>query len=148
MYGKPVEIKVLKLYTGARRESKLAQKYIAFDGSGDFEVTIDGQTETFINFAVDVVPEIARGKHLELMPYIPVVGLLLNEFLLGSVYTVDYVIPIAVKAAMEGLNEEEVKELAKEANQTTLIAAGIPGVIPRARNVARLACKMLALQEN
>ena len=82
------------------------------------------------------------------MPYIPVVGLLLNKFLLGSVYTVDYVIPIAVKAAMEGLDEEEVKELAKEANQTTLIATGIPGAIPRARNVARLACKMLELQEN
>ncbi len=147
MYGKEVRIEVLDLYTGARREAPVARKYLAFDGSGDFRVTIDGQTEEFENFAVEGAVEFAKGNKENLAEYAPVVGLVLNEFLLGSVYTVDFIIPVAVKAAIDDLSEEEIKELAKQANKVALISGGIPGSNPRSRSVANLTLKMLRLQE-
>ncbi|CDZ75728.1 putative membrane protein [Peptoniphilus sp. ING2-D1G] len=82
-----------------------------------------------------------------MLEYAPVIGLVLNEFLLGSVYIVDFVIPIAVKAAMDDLSDAEIKELAKSVSKIAIISAGIPGSNSRALSVARLANKTLKLAE-
>ncbi len=60
--GKKIQVHFTKIGKGARRQSKMATRWLAFDPALDVEVTIDGETKHLKQFVDKVIPEVAQGK--------------------------------------------------------------------------------------
>lgn len=136
MVGADVKIKILKIESGARRTSKLATKYMAFDPLVDISVTVGENTAVMNGFVHDLVPKISRGERDDIAPIAPLAGAVLDELILAAVSIMNVVVPAAVAAAMKLHAPVDAAAIAEKAAYLT---AAIPGGKAAATRVGKLA---------
>ncbi len=143
--GKEITIKFTRLGNGARRTSKLAQKYFAFDALIDVEVTMDGKVARMEHYADDVIPKVCMGEYQDVAWAVPYVVPVAGDLTLSGCNILNVVIPAAVAAIMEYATPADA---AAEAEQAAYITAGIPGSKAAATKVGALAVKVCAAFES
>lgn len=134
--GKSIEVRLTKVAAGARRESKMARRWLAFDADIDARITVDGVTTELRGFVHDLVPKVARGEQPELAWAITPVAYVVGELLVAGNSIINVTVPAAM-AAVLGLHTPA--EAAEIAERSAYVSAGIPGAKARAESAAMLA---------
>ena len=137
--GDDVTVKFKKIAKGARRTSKPAQKYFAFDPLIDVEVTVNGETRLFEHFADEVIPKACTGEHEDIARLVSYVTPATSDLLTAGCCIMNAVIPAAVASVMEYADPADA---AAEAEKAAYITAGIPGVKAAAKKLALLTLKI------
>lgn len=135
MTGKKITVKVRKIAPGARRTTKLPQKYWSFDANLDMTVTIDDQVYDMDGFAHKIIPGIVRGEYPQFKEAAPFAAAVGDELALNDCFILNVVVPAAVAAAMG----QDPKEAAGTAEQAAYLTRAIPGCKAAARRVGTLA---------
>ncbi len=138
--GKSIKVHFLKIGKGARRSSKMAQKWLAFDPALDVEVTIDGKTMVLNELVNKVIPEVAQGQGVERAPFISMAAPFCSELLLAGNVIINITVPAAVAAAM---GKASPADAGTEAQAAGIITAGIPGTKAKAEAAANVARETL-----
>jgi hypothetical protein len=133
---KDVTVRFTHIGPGARRSSKLAKQWFAFDAHLDAEITVDGVVTKLEHYADQVIPDVAQGKRPEIAWAVPLVVPLASEILLASNVVMNVTVPAAVAAAMGRHTPEEAGKIAQRA---AFVSSGIPGANLNAEAAARLA---------
>jgi hypothetical protein len=131
-----VTVRFTHIGPGARRSSKLAKQWFAFDAHLDAEITVDGVVTKLEHYADQVIPDVAQGKRPEVAWAVPLVVPLASEILLASNVVMNVTVPAAVAAAMGRHTPEEASKIAQRA---AFVSSGIPGSNVNAEAAARLA---------
>jgi hypothetical protein len=134
--GKEARVRITKLAAGARRESKLARRWLAFDADVDAEITLGGVTTRLEGFVHKVVPSVAKGERRDLAEAMPIVAAAVSELLVAGNVIVNVTIPAAMAAV---LGKHSAAEAAEIAERAAYVSAGIPGAKARAENAAAMA---------
>lgn len=142
LQGKKVEIHFTKVGKGARRSSKMAARWLAFDPAIDAEVTIGDETMVLEGVVDRVIPEVAQGVGTERAPFLSALVPVASELLLAGNVIMNVTVPAAVAAAM---GEATPSDAAAEAQEAGIISAGIPGTKAKAEAAALVAVETLAL---
>ena len=140
MSGKDVKIRLTYIGPGARRKSKLAKQWLAFDAHLDFEIVVDGETTILERFSDQVIPDIATGKRRELAWAAQMAEPLANEMLLASNVVLNITVPATVAAAMGKMTPKEAGTVAQGAG---FVTAGIPGSNANAEAAGKLAIEVM-----
>lgn len=140
MVGADVKIKILKIVPGARRTSKLAKKYLAFDPLVDISVTVGDNTAVMNGFVHDLIPKICKGERDDIAWAAPLAGAVLDELSLVSCCILNIVAPAAVASAMKLHIPEDAAAIAEKAAYLT---AAIPGGKASATRVGKLALEIV-----
>lgn len=140
MTGKDVAVRLTHIGPGARRSSKLAREWFAFDAHIDAEVTVDGETVKLERYSDQIIPDVAMGKRQDIAWAVPMVLPLASEILLASNVIINVTVPAAVAAAM-GLHSPE--EASKIAQRAGFVSSGIPGSNVNAEIAAKLAIEVM-----
>ena len=138
--GRPVAIRITRVKAGARRESKMARRWLAFDPDIDVEVTVDGATTRLEGFVHRVVPEVVSGQRRELAPLVSLAAPAVGEILVAGNVIVNVTVPAAMAAAL-GLHAAEAA--AEAAVSGAYVTAGIPGAKARAESAAGIAHRIV-----
>jgi hypothetical protein len=141
--GKDVQVRLTKVAAGARRDSKMARRWLAFDANIDAQITVDGVTTDLPGFVHDLVPMVARGERAELAWAITPVAYVVGELLVAGNSIVNVTVPAAM-AAVLGLHAPA--EAAEIAERAAYVSAGIPGAKTRAESAATLARDIAAAE--
>jgi hypothetical protein len=139
--GKDVQVRLTRVAAGARRESRMARRWLAFDANIDAQITVDGVTTELPGFVHDLVPKVARGERADLAWAITPVAYAVGELLVAGNSIVNVTVPAAM-AAVLGLHAPA--EAAEIAERAAYVSAGIPGAKARAESAATLACDIAA----
>lgn len=142
MTGKDVQIRLTHIGPGARRTSKLANEWFAFDAHLDAEVTVDGVTTVLERYSDQIIPDVALGKRSDIAWAVPMVVPLASEILLASNVVINVTVPAAVAAAMGLHSPEEAGLIAQRAG---FVSSGIPGSNVNAEAAARVALSVMAV---
>ncbi len=142
MTGKDVQIRLTHIGPGARRSSKLANEWFAFDAHLDAEVTVDGVTTVLERYSDQIIPDVALGKRSDIAWAVPMVVPLASEILLASNVVINVTVPAAVAAAMGLHSPEEAGLIAQRAG---FVSSGIPGSNVNAEAAARVALSVMAV---
>jgi len=142
MTGKDVQVRLTHIGPGARRTSKLANEWFAFDAHIDAELTVDGVTTVLERYSDQVIPDVALGKRPDLAWAVPMVVPLASEILLASNVIINVTVPAAVAAAMGLHTPEDAGLIAQRAG---FISSGIPGSNVNAEAAARLALQVMSI---
>jgi hypothetical protein len=134
--GKDVRIHLTKIGAGARRQSKMARRWLAFDADIDAQISVDGATTELPGFVHDLVPKVARGERSDVAWAITPVAYVVGELLVAGNSIVNVTVPAAM-AAVLGLHAPA--EAAEIAERAAYVSAGIPGSKARAESAATLA---------
>lgn len=134
--GKPVDVRITRVRAGARRDSKMARRWLAFDPDIDVEITVDGATTRFEGFVHRVVPDVVTGKRQDLAPLVSLVAPAVGEILVAGNVIINVTVPAAMAAALGLLDPEAAAEAAVTG---AYLSAGIPGAKARAENAAAMA---------
>lgn len=137
-----IKVHFTKIGKGARRSSKMAARWLAFDPALDAEVTIGDQTVRMHGVIDTVVPEVAQGIGTERAPFLTALAPIASELLLAGNVIMNVTVPATVAAAMGKASPEDA---ATEAQAAGIISAGIPGTKAKAEASARVAIETLAL---
>ncbi len=140
--GKSVEVRLTHIGPGARRSSKLAREWFAFDAHIDAEVTVDGVTTRLERYSDEIIPDVALGKRPDIAWAVPLVVPQASEVMLASNVLINVTVPAAVAAAL-GLHSAE--DAARIAQQAGFVSSGIPGSDRNAEAAARLALDVMSL---
>ncbi|RVU55502.1 hypothetical protein [Anaerosphaera multitolerans] len=140
MAGEKVEVKVLKIEPGARRTTKVAKKYLAFDPLVDISVTIGDKSATLENFVHELLPEISRGERDDIAWAAPFAATVVSELILASVCILNIVIPAAIATALELHSPKDAGTIAEKA---AYITGAIPGGKAAATDVGKLALRIM-----
>ncbi len=140
MTGKDVSIRLTHVGPGARRTSKLAKEWFAFDAHIDAEVTVDGVTTRLERYSDQIIPDVALGKRQDIAWAVPMVVPLASEILLASNVIINVTVPAAVAAAMGLHDPDEAGAIAQRAG---FVSSGIPGSNVNAAAAARLALQVM-----
>jgi hypothetical protein len=140
MTGKDVSIRLTHVGPGARRSSKLAKEWFAFDAHIDAEITVDGKTTRLERYSDVIIPDVAQGKRQDIAWAVPMVVPLASEILLASNVIINVTVPAAVAAAMGKLSPEEAGQIAQRAG---FVSSGIPGSNVNAEAAAKLAVEVM-----
>lgn len=142
MMGKEIKIKITK-YGGCARRSpnEFLQKYCGFDTDADLEITVDGEKIVFEGLSHLVIPDAVLNKKTEILESIPLAAVPIVELQLSGHSIINLIVPAAVAAAMgKGSPDDIARKVAKGA----YISSAIPGGIPRAKEVAMRAVKIMS----
>jgi hypothetical protein len=142
--GKDVRVRITKLAAGARRESKLARRWLAFDADVDAEVTVEGVTTRLDSFVHKVVPSVAKGERKDLAEVTSIVSAAVNELLVAGNVIVNVTVPAAMAAVLGRHSPAEAAEIAEIA---AYVSAGIPGAKARAEHAASMAVRIAIQSE-
>jgi hypothetical protein len=137
--GKEVRVRITKLAAGARRDSKLARRWLAFDADVDAEISVDGVTTRLDGFVHKVVPSVAKGERKDLAEIAPIVATAANELLVAGNVIVNVTVPAAMAAVLGIHSPAEAAEIAETA---AYVSAGIPGAKARAEHAASMALRI------
>lgn len=138
--GKKIDVHFTRIGKGARRQSKMAARWLAFDPALDVEVTINGDTRHLEGFVDKVIPEVAQGKGVDRSPFISMAVPIASELLLAGNVIVNVTVPAAVAAAM---GKTTPSQAGSEAQAAGIISAGIPGTKAKAEAAAEVAIDTL-----
>jgi len=142
MTSKDVSIRLTHVGPGARRSSKLAKEWFAFDAHIDAEIIVDGETTRLERYSDEIIPAVAQGERQDIAWAVPMVVPLASEILLASNVIINVTIPAAVAAAMGKLTPEEAGKIAQRAG---FVSSGIPGSNVNAEAAAKLALQVMKL---
>lgn len=140
MFGQQIQIRFTKLAGGARRTHPFAQKFWGFDADVDAEVSINGSTFTLEGLSHKVVPDAVLNKKSELSFPITLAAAAVQELMYVGHSVINMVVPAAVAAAMGIMGW---KEAGSKAEEYAVSTRAIPGGKEKAREVARLAVRMM-----
>jgi hypothetical protein len=140
--GKSVHVQLTRIVPGARRGSKLARRWLAFDADIDAQITVDGVTTDLPGFVHDLVPKVAQGARGDLAPLMTPVAYAVGELLVAGNSIVNVTVPAAMAAVLGLHSPAEAAEIAERA---AYVSAGIPGSKARAESAAMLACDIAAI---
>lgn len=140
--GKTVKVHFTKIAKGARRSSKMAARWLAFDPSLDAEVTIGDETIKMEGIINQVVPEVAQGIGRERAPFLTALAPIASELLLAGNVIVNVTLPAAVASAMGKMSPTDAALCAQSAG---IISAGIPGTKAKAEAAAAVAVETMGL---
>lgn len=140
MAGAEVKIEILKIVPGARRTSKLARKYLAFDPLVDVSLTVGENTAVMNNFVHELLPQISKGERPDIAWAAPLAGAVISELVLAAVSLLNIVVPAAVASAMKLHAPVDAAAIAEKAAHIT---AAIPGGKASATKVAKLALQIV-----
>lgn len=140
MFNQDIKVKFLKMAGAARRSGSFVETYWSFDADIDVEVSVNGQTHRFEGLAHKVIPDAVLNKKAELNFPIMLAAAAIQEMQYVGHSIINVVTPAAVVAAMGLMDWQEAgKEVERVADQTRTI----PGAKEKARQVARLAVRMM-----
>ncbi len=144
MFGKEITLTFSKLKGGARRSHPFAETFWGFDADIDAVVTVDGKEYPITGLSHKVVPDVVLNKKADWTIPITVASVAAQELMYIGCCTVNVVLPAAV-AAVSG--KMGWKDAGKCAEAGACITNAIPGAKDTARNVARLAMRLMADME-
>ncbi len=134
-----VTVKYLKIEKGARRTSKLPNKYLAFDPLITVEVTEGDKHVVMEHYTDQVIPKVCLGEAPDLAWAVAIAAPLTSELVLSGCMILNVVIPTATAAVM---GYASIDDAALEAEQAAYITAGIPGPKMAAKRLSKLACQI------
>ena len=140
--GKTMRVRFTKIEKGARRQSKMAAKWLAFDPRIDAEVTIGDETIHMEEIINKVIPEVAQGVGAERSPFVTALAPFASEILLAGNVIENVTVPAIVAAAM---GKATPADAGLEAQSAGIISAGIPGTKAKAEAAAQVAVDTLEL---
>ncbi|NKB69844.1 MAG: hypothetical protein GKR89_22455 [Candidatus Latescibacteria bacterium] len=140
--GREIDIRLTLLEAGARRKSKMAGRWLAFDPLISAVVTIDGETTELDHLVDRVIPAVARGEQQELRQLVELIEPVASELLLAGNVILNITVPVAVAAAL-GLVDPV--EAGRRAEAAAAVSAGIPGARLRAAEAGRMAAAIMGL---
>ena len=138
--GQTVKVHFTKIAKGARRSSKMAARWLAFDPALDAEVTLGEQTIHMEGIIDRIIPEVAQGIGTERAPFLSALAPFASELLLAGNVIVNVTVPAVVAAAMGKMAPSDA---ALEAQTAGIISAGIPGIKAKAEAAALVAVATL-----
>lgn len=136
MAGAPVSVKVRKLAPGARRKSKLANKYWSFDPDIDLTVTVGDKVADMNGFVHDIIPRAAHGECEEFAFAIPFGAAVMDDLALNACCIINMTVPAAMAAV---LKIADPKEAADRMEKAAYLSRAIPGGKAAATQVGKLA---------
>lgn len=139
--GKRVVIRLTRVEAGARRESKMARRWLAFDPAIDAEIEIDGDVTRLPGFVDDIVPAVARGERQDIAWAVPLVAQAVGEVLVAGNVIINVTVPAAMAVVLDLCG---VEEAAQRAVSAAPISAGIPGAKARTESAAMMAARVCA----
>jgi hypothetical protein len=142
MMGKEVKIKVTK-YQGCarRRKNEFLMKYCGFDTDADLEITVDGEKIVFEGLSHKVIPDAVLNKKEDILEALPMAAVPVTELQLSGHSIINLIVPAAVAAAMGAGSTDDI---AKKVAAGAYISSAIPGGIPRAKEVAMRAIRIMS----
>ncbi|CDX57701.1 conserved hypothetical protein [Mesorhizobium plurifarium] len=140
--GTNIKVHFTKISKGARRSSKMAARWLAFDPALDAEVTVGDKTIHMEGIINAVIPEVAQGIGKERAAFLTALAPIASELLLAGNVIMNVTIPAVVAAAMGKMSASDA---ADEAQSAGLISAGIPGTKAKAEAAALVAVESMAL---
>lgn len=134
--GRAVTVRLTRVEAGARRDSRMARRWLAFDAAIDVEVAIDGVVTVLDGYVDRVVPRVARGEAPELAEAVSIAAMAVGEILVAGNVIANVTVPAAMAAVLGSHAPAEAAEIAEAA---AFLTAGIPGSRARAENAAGMA---------
>lgn len=145
MFGKEITIKFSKLKGGARRNHPFAETYWGFDADIDCVVTVDGKEYNIEGLSHKVAPDVVLNKKSDWSIPVTVAAVAAQELMYVGCCTVNVVIPAAVAATSGKMGW---KDAGKCAEKGACITNAIPGAKDTAREVAKLAIRLMKDMED
>ncbi len=138
--GKKIEVRMLKVYS--RNTKGKLSRWWGLDGDADVEVVIDGQRHLLEGIVSKTCREVAEKDDAQKRDLLFFGSRPLRELLLAGNIILNITVPAAMAAI---LSQDDLSELARQAQDAAYLTAGIPGAKSKAEQVGALARQIAAV---